>query len=140
MPDYVLVDAGPLVAILCREDAEHQRCVEALQSIRADLVTCWPVLTEVIHLLGGRLDRVRHLLAMMINGALRCSDLPNDAAELLDRFYVRFADQRPDLADAALILLAERDFIDTVFSLDQRDFAVYRTTDGRALTLIPTLS
>jgi len=36
-----------------------------------------------------------------------------------------------------LLYLAEREGSDTVFTLDRRDFAVYRTTDGRAPTVPP---
>ena len=35
------------------------------------------------------------------------------------------------------MFIAEREGIGTVFTLDRRDFSVYRTTDGRALTVVP---
>ena len=38
----------------------------------------------------------------------------------------------PNMADAALMYIAEQERFDTVFTLDRRDFSVYRTTDGRA--------
>ena len=41
------------------------------------------------------------------------------------------------MTDAALMYLAEREGIDTVFTLDRRDFTIYGTTDGRALAIIP---
>ena len=41
------------------------------------------------------------------------------------------------MGDAALMYLAEREGIDSVFALDRRDFTIYRTTDGRALIIIP---
>ena len=52
-------------------------------------------------------------------------------------FLERYATAEAQLADAALMYLAEREGIDTVFTLDRRDFSIYRTTDGRALTIIP---
>jgi uncharacterized protein len=137
MARNVLVDTGPLVAILCREDAQHARCVTTLQGIRDQLVTCWPVLTEAVYLLGDRVDRVRQLLAMITSGAIQCVDLPPDAVSRLDEFYVKFGEHAPDLADAALVLLTDRMNVDSVFTLDQRDFAIYRTTSGRALQVIP---
>jgi predicted nucleic acid-binding protein len=73
---------------------------------------------------------------MIVSGAIRCVDMPPDAADWLDGFYGRFEDHGPDLADAAMVLLAERMAIETVFTLDLRDFAIYRTTDGRALRVV----
>ena len=37
----------------------------------------------------------------------------------------RYQDIRPQLADAALVYLAGREGIDTIFTLDRRDFGVY---------------
>jgi hypothetical protein len=33
--------------------------------------------------------------------------------------------------------IAERESIGTVFTLDRRDFSIYRATDGRALNIVP---
>ena len=39
----------------------------------------------------------------------------------------KYDDLRPQLADACLVYLANRDGIDTIFTLDRRDFLVYRS-------------
>jgi predicted nucleic acid-binding protein len=136
MARSVLIDTGPMVAILCREDAQHGACVATLKRIDEELVTCWPVVTEAIHLMGPRVDRVQRLLAMLVSGAIHCVDLPLDAPQWLTGFYDRYRDHAPDLADASLVLLAERMGIADVFSLDHRDFAIYRTSHGRALHVL----
>ena len=43
----------------------------------------------------------------------------------------------PQLADATLVYLADRDGIDTIFTLDQRDFSVYRSARRRPFRIIP---
>ena len=43
----------------------------------------------------------------------------------------------PQLADAALVYLANREGIDTIFTLDYRDFAVYRSAHKRAFRVVP---
>jgi predicted nucleic acid-binding protein len=139
MAERVLIDTGPLVAVLCRDDAQHQKCVDCLRSIDGELWTCWPVLSEAIFLLEGRADRVQQLLSMLTVGAIRCMSLGSETqvAPWLASFYERFAEHAPDLADAALVYLAERDRIEKVFTLDIRDFSIYRTSDSRALEIIP---
>lgn len=42
-----------------------------------------------------------------------------------------------DLADAALVRVAERDGLSQVFTLDHTDFTVYRLPRGKSFTLIP---
>ena len=49
----ILVDAGPLVALLHRDDQHHQKlCGGSSPRIRDPLVTVWPVLTEAMYLLN----------------------------------------------------------------------------------------
>ena len=40
---------------------------------------------------------------------------------------------------AAVVYLAGRDGIDTIFTLDQRDFAVYRSSRKRPFQIIPAV-
>jgi len=49
----VLVDAGPLVAIVNADDAFHEACVQVLKEIRVPLLTVWPAVTEAMHLVGA---------------------------------------------------------------------------------------
>ena len=42
-----------------------------------------------------------------------------------------------ELADAALVRVAERDGITTVFTVDRRDFEVYRIHGRKRFRLIP---
>lgn len=138
MAERVLIDTGPIAAILCREDAEHERCVDYLRTLDAELYTCWPVISEAVFLLGRRTDRVQSLLKMLTTGAIRVATLgaEMDVAPWLTSFYERFGDHAPDLADAALMYLAERDHAQKIFTLDYRDFSIYRISDKRALEII----
>jgi predicted nucleic acid-binding protein len=49
----------------------------------------------------------------------------------------RYRDLGIQLADASLVHLANRESIETVFTLDRRDFSVLRRTHGRKFRLIP---
>jgi predicted nucleic acid-binding protein len=48
----ILIDAGPIVALLHRDGHNHERCVRALRTLREPLATAWPVLTEAMYLLA----------------------------------------------------------------------------------------
>lgn len=49
----------------------------------------------------------------------------------------QFASLRPQFADAMLVYLAHRENIDTIFTLDRRDFSVYRTSRKKPFSLLP---
>ena len=48
----ILVDTGPLVALLHADDQNHDRCVKTLKSLEEQMVTVWPVVTEAMYLLN----------------------------------------------------------------------------------------
>ena len=56
----VLVDAGPLVALLDRSDQHHRACVEVSRRVRGPLVSVWPALTEAMYLLGSSAEALNH--------------------------------------------------------------------------------
>jgi predicted nucleic acid-binding protein len=49
----------------------------------------------------------------------------------------RYARLRPQFADATLGHLANRENIGTIFTLDRRDFSVYRSARKRAFRILP---
>jgi uncharacterized protein len=133
----VLVDTGPVVAILLESDEHHEACVEQLHHIRGPLLTCWPVITEAAWLLRAYPRAIRKLLASFHGRpfelvALGETDLPGIAGIL-----VKYAGLGIQLADASLAHLANREGIETMFTLDRRDFGVLRLAHGKKLRLIP---
>jgi predicted nucleic acid-binding protein len=133
----VLVDTGPIVAILLESDEHHAACVEQLHHLRAPLLTCWPVITEAAWLLREYPHAIRKLLSSL-NGRpfelvpLSEADLPGIAAVL-----AKYEGLRIQLADASLVHLANREGIEVMFTLDRRDFGVLRLAHGKKLRLIP---
>jgi predicted nucleic acid-binding protein len=135
--DRVIVDAGPLVAILNRLDSQHEVCHQQGLELASPLLTTWPVIAEAAWLLRKTPGGVSGLLAMVRDGLVECSPLSPEAAAWMDMFLLKYADQKPQLADASLMYIAEVESIDTIFTLDRRDFLVYRLSGRRTLQLLP---
>jgi uncharacterized protein len=135
----VLVDTGPLVAILSREDQYHDVCVQALRDMPGPLLSCWPVITEAAWLLRGSPRAVQQLLRSIDGGFLELLPVAGAEAEAVAALMRRYEDIRPQLADATLVYLANRERIDTIFTLDRRDFSTYRTGRKRTFRVLPEL-
>jgi predicted nucleic acid-binding protein len=132
----VLVDTGPLVAILSEADQHHEACVEALRHLDGPLLSCWPVITEAAWLLRRHPRAVQQLLGSLDGGFLRLLPLDGAEAQGIARVMKKYEDIRPQLADAALVYLAEREGMETIFTLDRRDFSVYKA-GGKRLRVVP---
>jgi predicted nucleic acid-binding protein len=133
----VLVDTGPIVAILSESDQHHQACIEVLQQIPAPLLTCWPVITEAAWLLRAKPRDVQRLLKSVGEELFQLLPLESISIEPIAGFMRKYERQGAQLADACLLHLAEREQIETVFTLDVRDFTVYRIKRNRHLHLLP---
>lgn len=118
-----LVDSGPLVALFDRDDRDHRRVRDFLESRRLRLVTTWPVLTEVCALLPRRsgLDFLEYVARGGVGvESLAATDIPG-----LLTLSRKYADRPMDFADASLVMLAIKTGLDTILSLDA-DFSIYR--------------
>jgi predicted nucleic acid-binding protein len=89
----VLVDTGPLVAILSRDDAHHELCVSELHRMPTPLLSCWPVITEAAWLLRRSPEAVRQLLSNVDGGFITLLPLTGKEglaiAELMKRYEDR---------------------------------------------------
>ncbi len=133
----VLVDTGPLVALLSAADRHHTVCVEQLKALTPPLLTGWPVLTEAAWLLRRQPEAVQRLLRSADKGLLQILTLEEHSAGWIAEFMQRYQDAGAQLADASLVYLAEREGINTIFTLDRRDFSIYRLTGGRRFVMLP---
>jgi hypothetical protein len=133
----VLVDAGPLVALLDRGDTHHRSCVDALKAIRQPLATVWPAFTEAMYLLRGSWTAQDALWQMLASASLALLPIDVDDAPRMRELMRRYRSLPMDLADAALVRAAEREQIRRIFTLDRRDFSVYRPAKLGRFSIIP---
>lgn len=133
----ILVDAGPLVALVDASDQHHSRCVDALRSFREPMATVWPPLTEAMYLLADLPKAQEALWEMLERGALRLLTLDTGDVPRIRELMKKYSNRPMDLADAALLRVAEREGIRKIFTLDRRDFSVYRLHGRIRPSLLP---
>ena len=132
-----LLDAGPLVALVHASDQEHDRCRTALASIRRPLCTVWPVITEALYLLDFSWEAQDAVWAMLEEGGVTLIALDDGDVPRMRELMRKYRDLPMDVADAALVTVAEREGITRVFTLDRRDFEVYRPARIGRFSLVP---
>jgi uncharacterized protein len=133
----ILVDAGPLVALVDSGDQHHARCVDALRGFREPLATVWPPLTEAMYLLADLPKAQEALWEMIDRGALQLLTLDAGDVSRIRELMKKYANRPMDLADAALLRVAEREGIRKIFTVDRRDFSVYRLHGRIRPALLP---
>lgn len=135
----VIVDAGPLIGWFDANDPYHELARGFFEGYSGELLSTWPVLGEVCHLLPERM--VAGFLRWVGRGGLTVVDVPVSALRGLADRIDKYADLPMDLADASLIWLAESLGLLDLLTIDQRDFGIYRTARGQTLrnVLVDTL-
>ncbi len=132
-----LLDAGPLVALVHASDQEHERCRTALGSVRGPLGTVWPVITEALYRLDFSWQAQDAVWDMMEEGRVTLLSLEAGDIRRMRELMRKYRDLPMDVADAALVSIAEREGITRVFTLDRRDFEVYRPAKIGRFSLLP---
>ncbi|MCA1844310.1 MAG: PIN domain-containing protein [Actinobacteria bacterium] len=133
-----LTDAGPLVALIDADEADHATCVLALRQLTPPLVTTWPAFTEAMYLLsgaGGPAGR-RALWTLVFTERLELADLDRAGLKRSAALMDKYADRPMDLADATLVALAEIRNLRRIFTLDE-GFTIYRIHGRTRFDIVP---
>lgn len=133
----ILVDAGPLVALIHADDKHHEQCNEVLQSLQEPMASVWPPVTEAMYLLGFSSRAQQALWELIERGSLEILPLDLADAPRMRKLMKKYGDLPMDLADAALVRVAERERIRKIFTLDRRDFSIYRPDRLGSFEVIP---
>jgi predicted nucleic acid-binding protein len=133
----ILVDAGPLVALLDRRDQHPAACVRTLKNMGEPLGTVWPAVTDAMDLLEGVEGAQDKVGEMIARGAPRILALDEGDIPRIRELMAKYSNRPMDLADAALVRVAERERVATVFTVDKKDFSVYRLHGRSRLRVLP---
>jgi len=124
----VIADTGFWLALANPRDAYHQAASDWLDRSDEGLATTWPVVAETCHLLSVRIgaQAQQSFVRSLRQGAAEMAPPIADDLPRIEALMVKYADLPMDLADASLMILAERLGHGRILSTDERDFRTYR--------------
>ena len=131
----ILLDTGPLVALLDRRDRFHEWAAAQWAELPAPLLTCEAVLAEACFLVRNLPGGATAVLELVERGVVAVPFRLDADVAALQRLLTRFAFVPMSLAEACLVRMAEHLARSRVLTLD-RDFLLYRV-HGRQV--VPTL-
>ena len=135
-PPGVLLDTGPLVALLAKNDANHARAQRLFGACAAPLRTCEAVLAEACFLLR----KVHHhapaeVMALGARGAFTVAIAVGEHWNELGFLLKKYADVPISLADASLIQCAALHREPRILTFDA-DFSRYRWSRNRRFEIL----
>jgi predicted nucleic acid-binding protein len=95
------------------------------------------VLTEAFYLLSFTWKAQDNLWEFLARGGMEIADSERISMERCRALMSKYKDLPLDLADAALVAAGESRKIKSIFTLDHKDFSVYRPSHVKRFELIP---
>ncbi len=135
----VIVDTSFLVSLTTVKERHHTACVQVAQRLTSRLIVPITVLPETTHLIAKRLSHgaMRAFVGKMKSPQWHLENITADdvkrAKEVLDIYH----DAELDFADSTIVAIAERMNIDTILTLDRRDFYMIRPLHTDYFTILP---
>ncbi|MGK7925390.1 MAG: type II toxin-antitoxin system VapC family toxin [Spirulina sp.] len=125
MKRNVLLDTGPLVALVNRREAFHPWAIEQWQEIESPFLTCEAVLTEACFLLQHIYGGEKQVLSFIRRNIICLKFNLGEEVQAIDELMQRYQSVPMSLADACLVRMAELNPASEILTLDS-DFLIYR--------------
>ena len=127
-----ILDAGPLIAALNRQDEYHRWACDTLEHLGPPFYSCAEVMAEAAALTGRPAAIVEMIQSKEIVLAFNLADQTAGVLALLNKYD----DRQMDLADACVVRMTELMRDCRVVTLDRSDFSVYRRNGRELISLI----
>jgi hypothetical protein len=135
----ILVDTSGLLSVLDESQRHHRECAAALRRAAPPRLLSPFVLAELDYLVMRHIGQAAQLalLEELERGVYQLKSF--DAEDILRARQVieRYADLQIGLADASLVVLAERHDATDVLTLDERHFRAMRIGQRKRFKLLP---
>jgi uncharacterized protein len=134
----LLLDTSGVIAALDADQRHHDRAATALRETAGPYVLSPFVLAELDYLLATKVGTQASLdlLDDIAQGAYELAPFGGDDVARA-RAVIDYGDQDIGLADASIVVLAERHATREILTLDERHFRVLRGPGGIAFRLLP---
>jgi uncharacterized protein len=135
----VLVDTNVLVAANFSKDKNHAVAAKVMKDLRNEVrLVVAPSLVEMFYVITDRVNYTRALQAINATRlAFNVLALLNEDMINMETIMARYHDARFDYTDAAIMAVSERLNITKVYTLDRRDFTIFRPKHCHNLELLP---
>ena len=135
----IVLDTSGLLAAIDASQRHHSAASAALRAADAPLLLSPFVLAELDYLLSTRVSfaAATALLDQVAAGAYRLEPMGADDIARAGEIIRRYRALEIGLADASLVVLAERHQIHDVLTLDERHFRAIDGPGGRPFRLLP---
>lgn len=135
----ILLDSSGLLAAIDASQRDHKAAAKALAAAQPPLLLSPFVLAELDYFLATRVGTHAEaaLLDEVASGAYQLEPFSRgDVAAALATIN-DYADLAVGLADASIVVLADRHNVSEVLTLDERHFRALRRRNGAAFRLLP---
>ena len=135
----IVLDTSGLLAAIDGSQRHHEAARRALEEAPPPWILSPFVLAELDYLLATRVGQAaeRALLAEVGRGVYRLEAFEATEIAAAERLIGRHADLEIGLADASIVVLANRYGVRDLLTLDERHFRVLRGLGGRPFRLLP---
>ena len=131
----VILDTGPLVALVDARDKDHDWSIAQWSEVEPPLLTCESVISEACFLLRQTRTGGTPVLEMIARKALDTSFRLDEHIRHVRTLMRKYSDVPMSVADACLVRMAEVMAHSTVLTLD-RDFRLYRKHGRQVIPLL----
>jgi predicted nucleic acid-binding protein len=131
----VLLDTGPWVALLSRNDTHHRWAVEQFRLCQPPLLSCEAVVAETCFLLKRSGFDPSLALQFIERDVVQLPFVLQEQISSVSSLFKRYENVPASLADAALIRLAELHDSPLLLTTDS-DFHIYRRHGRKMIPLV----
>jgi uncharacterized protein len=133
----VVVDTGPLVALLNRRDRHHDWVRQVLDTVQPPVFTCEAVISEACFLLSRIREGQAAVLELLSKEILKVDFRLSSEVFSVRALMKKFQNVPMSFADACLVRMSELERNSRILTFDG-DFRVYRRNRRQAIpTLMP---